>query len=149
MSELKITSIEELKKMKVTDIVEFPPFLDGTPFVCEMKKPNMLKLITSGKIPNQLLTASMTVFNGKANELGVKADNGDFKSFKELVGLMEILADACLVNPSYKDLKDNDIDLTEEQLMLMISYAQGGIKALESFRQNIERNEGNQPSEQV
>ncbi|WP_250673539.1 hypothetical protein LZ906_007855 [Paraclostridium ghonii] len=130
---MKITNIETLKQMKKTDIVELPNFDDGTPFIVEMKKPNMMELITSGKIPNTLLSTAMKMFNGATGELATKATE-DAKTLKELVGMMQLLAEACLVNPSYNDFKKVGIDLTDQQLMAILTYSQGGVKALENFR---------------
>jgi formate--tetrahydrofolate ligase len=53
---------------------------------------------------------------------------------KELVGMMNVIAEASLVRPSYKEIKSLGIDLTDNQLMGLLMYSQGGIKALENFR---------------
>lgn len=130
---MQITSLETLKQMKKTDIDELPSFDDGTKFIVELKKPNMMNLITTGKIPNTLLSIAMQMFNGKTSELANRASE-DPKILKEMVGMMHVLAEACLVNPTYPQLKENNIDLTENQLMAILSYSQGGVKALENFR---------------
>lgn len=130
---MQITSLETLKQMKKTDIDELPAFDDGTKFIVELKKPNMMNLITTGKIPNTLLSVAMQMFNGKTSELANRASE-DPKILKEMVGMMHVLAEACLVNPTYSQLKENNIDLTENQLMAILSYSQGGVKALENFR---------------
>lgn len=130
---MQITSLETLKQMKKTDIDELPSFDDGTKFIVELKKPNMMNLITTGKIPNTLLSIAMQMFNGKTSELANRASE-DPKILKEMVGMMHVLAEACLINPTYAQLKENNIDLTENQLMAILSYSQGGVKALENFR---------------
>lgn len=130
---MQVTSLETLRQIKRTDTVKLSSFDDGTEFIVEMKKPNMMQLITSGKVPNTLLSIAMQMFNGATGELAVKATE-DAKTLKELVGMMEVLAEACLVTPSYSMLKENNIDLTEPQLMDILTYSQGGVKALENFR---------------
>ena len=130
---MEITTLDQLKSIKQTEIIELPSFEDGTPFIAEIKKPNMMQLLTSGKIPNTLLSVAVEMFNGKTGEIMGKASD-DIKTLKELIGMMEILADASLVNPSYEDIKKADIQLTENQLMSILMYSQGGIKALENFR---------------
>ena len=68
---------------------------------------------------------------------GVNVDGKRYKldfDFRNVLRMMEILADASLVNPSYEDIKKADIQLTENQLMSILMYSQGGIKALENFR---------------
>ncbi|TQO55818.1 hypothetical protein [Paraclostridium bifermentans] len=130
---MQVTSLDTLRQMKRTDTVKLSSFEDGTEFIVEMKKPNMMQLITSGKVPNTLLSVAMQMFNGGTGELATKATN-DAKTLKELVGMMEVLAEACLVAPSYSVLKENNIDLTEQQLMDILTYSQGGVKSLENFR---------------
>ena len=130
---MQITSLEQLQAIKQTEIVELPSFEDGTPFVVEIKKPNMMQLMTSGKIPNTLLSVATEMFNGKTGQVMGKASE-DIKTLKELVGMMEVLAEASLVKPSYKDIKKANVELTENQLMAILMYSQGGVKSLEKFR---------------
>lgn len=130
---MQVTSLEQLKSIKMSEIVELPPFSDGTPLFVEVKKPNMMQLITSGKIPNTLLTVAMDMFNGKTGEKMQKAGTSS-SDLKDLVGMMNVIAEATLINPSYADIKKLGIDLTDNQLMGLLMYSQGGVKALENFR---------------
>lgn len=130
---MQITSLEQLKQIKRTEIIELPAFEDGTPLSVEVKKPNMMQLIANGKIPNILLSSAMDMFNGKAGEKMVKASN-NANDLKDLVGMMNVIAEASLVRPTYKEIKSLGIDLTDNQLMGLLMYSQGGIKALENFR---------------
>ena len=139
---MKITSLEQLKSIRQSEIVELPNFEDGTPLIVEIKRPNMMQLITSGKIPNTLLSISMDMFNGKGSEVTEKAMN-DAKALKELVQMMEVIAEVSLVKPSYKDIKSANIELNEMQLMAILTYSQGGIKALENFRNGQTNNQNN------
>ena len=139
---MQVTSLEQLQAIKQTEIIELPPFEDGTKLNVEVKKPNMMQLIAAGKIPNTLLSSAMEMFNGKAGEKMQKAaDNaGDLK---DLVGMMNVIAEASLVNPTYKQIKELGIDLTDNQLMGLLMYSQGGLKALENFRNQQTDTEGN------
>lgn len=139
---MNITSLEQLKQIKTTEIIELPAFDDGTPLNVEVRKPNMMQLITSGKIPNTLLSVAMNMFNGKTGEIMVKASDsvGDLK---ELVGMMNVIAEASLVRPTYKEIKSLGIDLTDNQLMGLLMYSQGGIKSLENFRNQQANNQSN------
>ena len=139
---MQITSLEQLQAIKQTEIIELPAFEDGTPLNVEVKKPNMMQLIAAGKIPNTLLSSAMEMFNGKAGEkMQRAADNvGDLK---DLVGMMNVIAEASLVNPTYKQIKELGIDLTDNQLMGLLMYSQGGLKALENFRNQQTDTEGN------
>lgn len=136
---MQITSLEQLQAIKQTEIVPLPDFEDGTPLVVEIKKPNMMQLMVSGKIPNTLLTIATEMFNGKTGQVMGKASE-DIKTLKDLVGIMEVLAEASLVKPSYKDIKKLNIQLTENQLMAILMYSQGGVKSLENFRKQQANN---------
>lgn len=130
---MQVTSLETLKQMKKDEIVELSPFEDGTRFVVRLQKPSMMHLISGGKVPNALLNVAMDMFSGKTPEIASKATK-DAKLLKDMVGMMEVLADACLVEPTFKSLKKEGINLTESQLMEILTYTQGGLKALETFR---------------
>lgn len=144
---MQVTSLEQLKNIKLNDVVELPSFDDGTPFIAELKKPNMMMLMANGSIPNNLLNIAMDIFkDNKTKEVVDKALNSP-KDFQVLTNLLVVLAEACLVRPSYKQLKDLGIELNENQLSAILTYSQGGLKALETFRikqtntENIESSE--------
>ena len=131
---MQVTSLEQLKNIKINDVVELPSFDDGTPFIAELKKPNMMMLMANGSIPNNLLNIAMDIFkDNKTKEVVDKALN-NAKDFQVLTNLLVVLAEACLVRPSYKQLKDLGIELNENQLSAILTYSQGGLKALETFR---------------
>ncbi|RDY22883.1 hypothetical protein CHF27_011225 [Romboutsia maritimum] len=146
---LQVTSLEQLKAIKQAEIVNLGAFEDGTELIAEVKKPNLVDLMMHNKIPNSLMSVAMKVFNGKTKETADRVDSGDIKSFKEMFGLMETLAESCLVNPTYSQIKELGIDLTQDQLMTILIYTQGGVKALENFRKQQTNNENNQPSTEV
>lgn len=130
---MQAITLEQLKQIKQTEIIELPPFNDGTPFPVEVKRPSMMNLVTTGKIPNTLLSSAMKIFKGGVGEAAQEAME-DSKALKELAGLMQVIAEASLVMPSAKDLKDANIELTEAQLVDLMNYMQGGVRALSTFR---------------
>ena len=143
---MQVTSLEQLKNIKLSEIVELPSFEDGTPLIVEIRKPNMMQLITSGKIPNTLLNVAMDMFNGKTGDKMQKASQSS-KDLSELVKMMNVIAEASLVNPCYEDFKTTGVDLSDDQLMAILMYSQGGVKSLENFRKQQASTKDNQPSE--
>lgn len=128
-TEKKITSINELKKVANGVIVELPPFAEGTTFYAKLKRPSLLGMVKQGKIPNTLLV--------RANELFVQSgglDPEEENMMQEMFDVIDLIANETFVEPTYKEIKDAGIELTDEQLMFIFSYAQQGVKALESFR---------------
>ena len=57
-----VTDFSKLKNVKDSKIVELPEFADGTKFITRLRRPSMLKLCKSGKIPNSLLTQATALF---------------------------------------------------------------------------------------
>ena len=136
---MQVTSLEQLKNIKITDIVDLGPFEDGTNLIAEVKKPNLMQLMVEGKVPNTLMPTAMGMFKNGSGELVNKAID-DVDSLKDLVGMMEVFAEASLVNPSYSQMKEIGLSLTENQLIGILQFAQGGVKALENFRMQSEHN---------
>ena len=66
-NENKATSIEELKRVAFGEVVELPGFVEGVPFYARLKRPSMLAMTKSGRIPNELLVEANKLFvNGTA-----------------------------------------------------------------------------------
>ena len=148
MENLQVTSLEQLKKVKQTDIVSLGKFEDGTEVVAELKRPDMLALAAEGKIPNSLLTEVAKLFNGK-NELAKDVLKDDGEAFVQLGQLMDILAKASLVNPTMKQLDEINVTLTQEMKTTIMMYFQGGVETLKNFRKEQEHNANNQPGVEV
>lgn len=132
--EIKITSIDELKVMASGEVVKLPPFGQGQDFYARLRRPSMLKLAQSGQIPNSLLQTANTLFNGTVDQ---KLD-ADPEFMKDMFDLIDVLAEAVFVEPSWQAIKEANIQLTDEQYMFIFNYTQQGVKALEPFRENEE-----------
>ena len=129
-TQLSITSIEDLMEYSKGQIVKLPDFAFGQPFVARLKRPSLLGMVKQNKVPNSLLV--------KANELFIQDTEGfdpDEKNLlSEMFDVIELIAGETFVEPKYSVLKENGIELTDEQLMFVFNYSQQGVKALESFR---------------
>ena len=134
MENIKVTSIDQLKIMSGGEIVKLPPFIQGQDFYAKLRRPSMLKLVQSGQIPNSLLRTANMLFSGGVNE---ELDRDD-EFMKDLFDLIDVLAGAVFVEPSWSELKQAEIELTDEQYMFIFNYTQEGVKALEPFREDEE-----------
>lgn len=128
--QMKVTSFEDLKSYSKGQIVELPPFADGQPFVARMRRPSLMVLVKSGQIPNTLLTAANELFSGGASSFD--ADKLDMLS--DILGICEVIAKASLIEPTYEQIKEAGLDLSDDQMMAIFSYSQNGVEALKSFR---------------
>ena len=125
---MKVTTVDDLKEYAKGQIVQLPSFADGQPLIVRMKRPSLMILAKSGKIPNKLLKTATEMFNGEG-----AADDEDFDALSKTFDLLEIICEASLVEPKYKDFKSAGIDLSDEQLIAIFNYTQRGIEALNSF----------------
>lgn len=123
---IKVTSLDDLKAYSSGAVVELPPFGPGQPFFARLRRPSMMTLITSGKIPNELLTRATQMFNGESKD----ADEG---SVKEMMDVINVLAEAMFVEPTVKEMKQAGVELTDEQYLFLFNYSQNGVKVLEPF----------------
>lgn len=134
MENIKVTSIDQLKLMSGGEIVKLPPFIQGQDFYAKLRRPSMLKLVQSGQVPNSLLRTANMLFSGGVD----KELDRDDEFMKDMFDLIDVLAGAVFVEPSWNELKNAGIELTDEQYMFIFNYTQEGVKALEPFRENEE-----------
>lgn len=124
----KVTTIEELKEYQKGQVVQLPDFADGQPFFARLRRPSLMKLIKTGKIPNTLIMTANRLFNG----MGV--DEKSETSMAEFFEVLDALCDATFLEPTYGELLENGIELTDEQYTAIFTYTQRGVKALDNFR---------------
>ncbi len=126
---LKVTSLEDLKKMAGVKELIVPPFAEGQLVVFKLKRPSLLSMASSGKIPNALL--------GEANKLfmtGVTDEDMDEDMLKNMHDLFVLMAKESMAEPTYEELKMAGIELTDEQLLFVYNFSQHGITSLFPFR---------------
>lgn len=122
------TSIQDLVSYSQGQIVKLPDFSEGQPFYARLRRPSMLSLMSNGKIPNSLVITATRLFNGKG------MDDRNENSMSEVLQLLEVICESAFVEPSYKELKEAGVHLTDQQYMAVFNYTQEGVKALEPFR---------------
>lgn len=131
------TSIEELKKAKLTTIRELPSFPDGTPLVVELKKPSLIDMTIRGRILNPLLTSAISIIptEDKEKAEGEKATPAlNAEDFKSTAELFITICEECMVKPTYAEVKEYAGGLTDEQILAIYNYTQEGMDKLQSFR---------------
>jgi hypothetical protein len=127
---MNITSLADLQSYAAGTVVRFPDFAEGQPFVARVRRPSMLVLAKQGKIPNTLLTAAGELFAKGGG--GMDTDNENMLS--DVYGICEVIARASLVQPTYDEIQQAGMELSDDQIMAIFNYTQNGVKALESFR---------------
>ena len=123
---LKAITIEELKKVK-TQIIQISDFSGEGTFNVEVRRPSLLTSATSGNIPNELIGDVNDLFFGKKEEKDIE--------MSKLKEIYDGIVKATLVSPSFEELVENDIQLTEVQIGELYKYVVGGVKELKYFRE--------------
>ncbi|APH17195.1 hypothetical protein NPD5_2897 [Clostridium sporogenes] len=134
--ELKVTNIEDLKKLSQGEVIQLPQFRQGRPFNARVKRVSLLNLVRKGVVPNKLLSAAEELFYGKQSS----KENVDLA---QMTNVMYIMAENALVEPSIEDLKSVGLELTDEQIVALFNYTQEGVSELDSFREEPENTECN------
>lgn len=138
---MNVTSIEQLKNIAKGQVVEILGWGEE-PFICRLKRPSLLGLVASGKVPNPLLNAAYILFNGPQT-------CKDVISLNEKHELLTIIAKESLVEPTYDQLQEIGLELTDTQLTEIWNYSQVGVNALVSFRKKQQDNENNKNKPKV
>lgn len=131
---MTITSLSDLQSYSNGTIVRFPDFAEGQPFVARVKRPSMLMLAKMGKIPNSLLNSATQLFTKGGS--GMDTKNG--KTLSDIYDICEVIVKASLVQPTYDEIIDSGMTLSDDQVMAIFNYTQSGVKALENFRSEQE-----------
>lgn len=125
---MDITSLDSLQEYGRGAIVQLPSFAENQPFVARLRRPSMMALAKSGKIPNALLSTANSLFI----KGGVDAANESV--MQDVLSVVDVLCAAAFVEPTYEQIQDAGVELTDEQYMFIFNYTQQGIKALQPFR---------------
>ena len=137
-----VTSIEKIRAMAVKE-VEISGFEVGEFITLQLKGIGLTSLVASGKIPNQLLGTAIELFEGKKKD---KEDKKQNEQISETIQMIDIICESVMVEPKFEDVKEY---LTDNQKMEIFTFAQGGVNALNSFREVKEINQRNKYSNSV
>ena len=124
------TTLNELMGYAQGVVVRLPDFGEGQPFYARVRRPSMLQMASEGKIPNALLGTANALFAG--NDEAMDIDNSDM--LPQMLGLCVEMARATLLEPTYDEIVSSGLMLTDQQLMFIFNYTQGGVEELKSFR---------------
>lgn len=132
---MAVTSLDKLKQLSKGQEVELQGW-DEEPFICKLKRPSLLGLVEQGEIPNPLLNAAYILFNGAKTPK-------DTINLKEQKELYTIVAKAAMVEPSYSQLEEIGLELTDMQLLEIFRFSQLGVQSLISFRSKQQDSKNN------
>ena len=119
----------DLSKMKFTSTIEIPGFdIDDEDIKIEVRRPDIIRMMAAGEIPNPLLGAAYAAVNGY--NITKKEENLEAEA-KRLMELTDLYCTVCMVNPTFEELKDY---MTDEQRMSVLAWATTSVALLRRFR---------------
>lgn len=129
---LTVTSFEQLQTYAMGQVVELPPFAEGMHFVARITRPSMIQMIRDGKFSNNLLVSANELFVNSEAVANAVADKEKMNEFYDV--LFSIVKES-LLQPTYDEVKNAGLNLTDQQIMFIFNYVQHGVDSLTSFRQ--------------
>lgn len=127
----EIFSIDKLREM-ANPIIEIPGFDNKSTINIRVQQPKLMNMASQGKIPNHLMNIAATMIGGKKEDVK-KLSREEY--IKEIHAAMELYCIACMVEPSYEEMKDI---LTDDQKGTIFSWGMGEVQVLDSFRKDKE-----------
>ena len=124
---MEITKIADIRSLGAEDVVELSGW-DETPFVCRLRRVSLYEMIGSGCVPNPLIPVVRDLFMGMSKALEKDlTDADDVKAFLTI-------ARCAMMEPSYQELQEAGIQLTDRQVLEIFFYATRGPRSLAAFR---------------
>lgn len=117
---------EKLTELAQGKEIELPGFAAEETISVRLRRPSLMLLAAEGKIPNTLLASVEDLFE--------KGDKNTV-SFKERAEIFRIVAMASLVSPSWEELQNAGVNLTDLQLLYIYNFSQTGVDTLRRFRE--------------
>lgn len=116
--------------------IQIPSF-DGLETIdIKVKRPQLMAMMTQGKIPNRLLGIASQATMGGGFQYKSK---DDIEKAKELAEWVAFYCEICMVEPKYEEVKDI---ITDDQALSIYAWAVAPIDMLRSFRDK-EKNDSN------
>lgn len=131
---LKVTSLSKLKEYAKGELVELPSFAENQPFIARVKRPSMMNMVRNGKIPNKLLVKANDLFMSGGKRLPIN----DEALLSDMFAIIDVIAKDFFVEPTYSEIVDSGIELTDDQMMFIFNYTQKGVEVLEPFHTESE-----------
>ena len=120
--------ITELKDAVSTVTTEISGWTEEQTLEVTLKRPQLYAMLVSGNIPNPLIDVVEKLF------VAAYRPQDDNQRVLEAQGLMEIAKEA-LVKPSFAEVEEAGLQLTDSQLLEIYAFALSGVNGLKTFRQ--------------
>ena len=124
----EVTSLADLQVYAQGQVVELPGFFSEEPFVVRLRRPSLLALTKSGKIPNALLSAANELFTGKQDK-------------SDPVDLSEIMGDdhVTVIEDMFTPEERTEFHLDNKEFDVNACFAQNHDRNIDSLSDETKR----------
>lgn len=133
----KVTTLREMKESS-HPVVQIPGWEDGQDINVRLQRVSFLQLIEKGELPNELLLLVHKIAIKGTGELNPYKEGTSLEDIQNFARLLQSIAQIALIEPTYEKIQEEAGGLTDGQLTAIFFFCNGGIRALNSFRQRSE-----------
>ena len=127
---MSVTTLAEITEKGSGVEIGVPGFVSGEYLTMKIKRPSLMEMAVHGKIPNTLMATAASLFKSGASECVDKFKDDDGKAFSDFSEAVHCVVKAAMVEPTYDELKERGIELTDVQLLYIYNYIQDGVDKL-------------------
>jgi hypothetical protein len=128
----EVISIEQIKKL-AHPAIDIPGYSPGETIKVRVRKPQMMKLMAEGQIPNHLLSVVEQMMYGSQSQKNAKKKDSVEGKLKDVANVYEVYCRACLVEPTYEEFEPY---LSDDQKEAIFNWATAEVAQLENFRED-------------
>lgn len=117
---MPVTSLDKIKEKAAIEVTL--PGWDNEPFICKLRRINLIDMVANGSIPNPLMTTVIELFEGKITKDEIQDPQERYKKLNEGMGF---IAEKAMVEPTYEEVTDI-MPLTDDQKYSIYKFAVAG-----------------------
>lgn len=124
------TSIEEMARQGGVREITLSGWDGENDITVKARRPSLYAMAAAGHIPNPLLPAADSLF--MANGAAIQKSR-----FDDMAKMLDIIARETLVKPTFEELEQAGLTLTDTQYLEIYRFVIGGAASLERFREAV------------
>ena len=117
---MSVTSLDKIKEKAAIEVTL--PGWDNEPFICKLRRVNLMDMAAKGNIPNPLMATVIELFEGKITKESIQDPEERYKKLNEGI---EFFAKKAMVEPSYEEVTAI-VPLTDNQKYAIYKFAVDG-----------------------
>lgn len=125
---MAVTDVKRLGRKLVELEYHLPGWVPGEDFVCRLRRPTLTGMTAAvGFVPNPLMPVVASLFLPTGKKIDAIPQDQQSKA-------MQAMARYALVEPTFDEITEAGLELTDQQYAAIYAFALGGAAALDRFR---------------